>query len=125
MRFSLQNPLPKSLHFVSVGHSEMLAAARDWEVLGAVTFNGRVDLLVFVERKTFWQIAVEVFEPSEVQIPSGWRMATRVEDRIPGVSLLLGHPLLLSDVDLVSALIDGDEAAVAKLCAALERDEVV
>jgi len=101
----------------------MLAAARDWEVVGAVTFNGRVDLLVFVERKTFWQIGVAVFEPSELEIPAHWRLATRVEDRIPGVSLLLGHPVLLSDPDLVSALIDGDEDAVAKLRAALERDE--
>jgi hypothetical protein len=35
-----------------------------WEVVGALSFNGRVDLLVFVERKTFWQVAVEIFEPS-------------------------------------------------------------
>ena len=125
MRLSLQLPPPKSLHAVSLGHSEMLASAHDWEVVGAVTFNGRVDLLVFVERKTFWQIGVEVFEPSDFDVPPRWRLATRMEDRIPGVSSMLGHPLLLSNPDLVSALIDGDEDAIAKLRAALERDETI
>jgi hypothetical protein len=101
----------------------MLAGADDWEVVGVMTFHGRVDVLVFVERNSFWQVEVEVFEPSEFEIPADWRLATRLEDRIPGVSLLVGHPLLIVNLDLIDPLIDGDEDAVAKLRAALERDE--
>jgi hypothetical protein len=123
MRLQLRRPPPKSLHPVSAGHSDMLAAAGTWEVVGAVSFDGRADLLVFVDRKTFWQVGVEVFEPSEREIPAHWRMATGLEDRLPDVKLLLGHPLLVSDPDLVPALIDADEEAIKKLREALERDE--
>lgn len=124
MKLRLEQRPPKSLHPVSVRESEMLAEALDWEVLGVVTFIGRVALLVFVERKYFWQIEVEVFESSDVEIPSHWRMATRVGDRLRGVSFLLGHPFLVSDPNLVGYLIDGDENAIAKFRAALERDEI-
>jgi hypothetical protein len=97
MRLQLRRPPPKSQHPVSAGYSDMLATAANWEVVGAISFNGRAYLLVFVDRKTCWQVGVEVFEPSEREIPAHWRMATGLEDRLPKVQLLLGHPLLVSD----------------------------
>jgi hypothetical protein len=122
MKLPLQTSA-KNLHYVSESHMEMLSSTPDWEIVGAVVFDGRVDLLVFVERNTFFQVAVEVFQPSDVQIPARWRMATGVADHLPRVSLLIGHPLIVSDPDLVAALIDMDADAMAKLRTALEHDE--
>ena len=110
------------LHPVTESHRKMLLSARDWDIVGVVVFDGRVSVLVFVNRNTFFQVAVEVFEPLDVEIPARWRMTTGVAASLPDVSLLIGHPLLASDPDIVAALIDMDENAMARLRSALDQD---
>ena len=111
------------LHPVSADHRDTLASTADWEVVGAVVFEGRVDFLVFVQRRYFYQITDEVFERCDFKVPAHWRIVTRVDNKLEGVSLLMGHPLITSEPTLAGELVDMDPDALAKLRSALEQDQ--
>lgn len=106
---------------VPTSHWRTLAGTPDWEVVGVAVFDGKVSFLVFVERNVFYQVSYQVFESANLEIPTGWRMVTGpgIETQLPDVTMLLAHPLLASDPDLVGLLIDMDADAMAALRAAL------
>jgi hypothetical protein len=113
----------KDLRLVPADHRDILAATPNWEVVGVVVFDGQVYFLVFVERKYFYQVSHEVFESSSLEIPAGWRMVAGVADRLPGVTILLAHPLIASNPNLASLLVDMNADAMTTLRAALEQGE--
>jgi hypothetical protein len=111
------------LHAVTADHRSILAATPNWEVVGTVLFEGRVDFLVFVERRYFYQISNAVFRPFNIEIPSGWHMVTGVADRIRGVGLLIAHPFIASQPTLAAELVDMNPDAITTLRLVLEHNE--
>jgi hypothetical protein len=120
LKLPLRTSAPDS-HRVMASHWRTLAEAPDWEVVGVAVFDGKVNFLVFVGSKVFYQVGRTAFDSANLEIPPGWRMVTgaEIETRLPGVTMLLAHPLIASDPELVGLLIDMDADAMAALRAAL------
>jgi hypothetical protein len=103
--------------------AQTLSETQDWEILGLVVFNGRVDALVFVERRYFLQVNLKVFEGGSFAPPKTWRVVTGDKVLLPDVDLILAHEVLASDPLLLADCVGLEPEALERLRNLLAADD--